>query len=152
FRDIKRREQFFEGPFNISRRTPSPKRGVIIVFPAAKESAPYIKRLIGLPRDPLQMIGSLLYINGEGIKRERIDDFFCPEDSGRSHPVKRWRETLPSGISFDTLKLIDHGFYDDTKESVVPLRYCFVTGDNRDSSTDSRVPYIGFIPVSSVIG
>src|SRR5712671_3653002 len=74
----------------------SPQRGDVVVFRLPKDdSVDYIKRLIGLPGDRIQMINGLLHINGEPVKRERIEDF-VGEESGRTARVKRWRETLPN--------------------------------------------------------
>ena len=67
--------------------------------------------------------------------------------------MKRWRETLPNGVSYTTLDLIDNGFYDNTQEYVVPAGHYFMMGDNRDNSTDSRVlSQVGYIPFEHIIG
>ncbi len=79
------------------------------------DSTDYIKRVIGLPGDRIQMIDGVLHINGEPVKRERIDDFIETEEGGRTTRVKRWRETLPNGVSYTTLDLVDNGFYDNTQ-------------------------------------
>ena len=117
-----------------------PDRGDIVVFRLPKDdSVDYIKRVIGLPGDRIRMIDGLLHINGQPIKRERIEDFIETEETERATRVKRWRETLPNGVSYTTLDLIDNGFYDNTQEYVVPAGQYFMMGDNRDNSTDSRV-------------
>src|SRR3979411_2137367 len=91
----------------------TPERGDIVVFRLPKDdSTDYIKRVIGLPGDRIQMIDGVLHINGQPVKRERIDDFI-DEDGGRTGRVKRWRETLPNGGRYNTLDLQDNGFLDN---------------------------------------
>lgn len=131
-----------------------PDRGDIAVFRLPKDdSTDYIKRVIGLPGDHIRMIDGLLHINGEPVKRERIDDFIETEETPRATRVKRWRETLPNGVSYTTLDLIDNGFYDNTQEYVVPPGHYFMMGDNRDNSTDSRVlSQVGYVPFENFVG
>jgi signal peptidase I len=87
------------------------------------------------------------------VKRERIDDFIETEETPRATRVKRWRETLPNGVSYTTLDLIDNGFYDNTQEYVVPPGHYFMMGDNRDNSTDSRVlSQVGYVPFENFVG
>jgi signal peptidase I len=130
-----------------------PARGDIVVFRLPKDdSTDYIKRVIGLPGDRIQMINGLLHINGEPVKRERIADYI-EEDAGRTVRIKRWRETLPNGVSYETLDLQDNGFLDNTPVYVVPPDNYFMMGDNRDNSTDSRVlSQVGYVPRDNLIG
>jgi signal peptidase I len=132
----------------------APKRGDVIAFPLPKDvSAVYFKRLIGLPGERIQMISGLLHINGGPVKRERIEDFIDTDENGRTIRAKRWRETLSNGIIYETIDLIDKGFYDDTPVYTIPPGHYFVIGDNRDNSTDSRVlSQVGYIPADSIIG
>jgi signal peptidase I len=131
-----------------------PKRGDVVVFRLPKDdSVDYIKRVIGLPGDRVQMIRGVLHINEQPVKRERIDDFVDTDEAGRSARVKRWRETLPNGVSYTTLDLADNGFYDNTEVYTVPAGQFFMMGDNRDNSTDSRVlSQVGYVPFQNIVG
>jgi len=130
-----------------------PQRGDVAVFRLPKDdSTDLIKRVIGLPGDRIQMIDGLLYINGVPVKRERVDDFIDDENGGAEH-VRRWRETLPNGVSYETLDLQDDGFLDNTEKYLVPPGHFFMMGDNRDNSADSRVlSAVGYVPFENFIG
>ena len=132
----------------------SPERGDVVVFRLPTDvSTDYIKRVIGLPGDRIRMIDGVLNINGEPVKRERMDDYIETEEGDRAMRVRRWRETLPNGVSYSTLDLVDNGFYDNTQEYVVPENHYFMMGDNRDNSTDSRVlSQVGYVPYENLIG
>jgi signal peptidase I len=130
-----------------------PERGDVVVFRLpSDDSSDYIKRVIGLPGDRIQMVDGLLHINGVPVRRERVGDFVDDED-GRPERVRRWRETLPNGVSYLTLDLQDNAFLDNTQEYVVPPDHYFMMGDNRDNSTDSRVlAAVGYVPFENLIG
>src|ERR1700694_4812144 len=98
-----------------------PDRGDVVVFRLPREdSTDYIKRVIGLPGDKIQMIDGVLQINGEPIKRERAEDFVGQEDGPGIKRIKRWKETLPNGVVYYTLDLVDNSFYDNTPVYSVP--------------------------------
>src|SRR5262249_24370957 len=115
-------------------------------------STDYIKRVIGLPGDKIQVIDGLVHINGQPIKRERAEDFIETEEVARATPVKRWKETLPNGVSYYTLDLVDAGFADNTQVYTVPPGEYFMMGDNRDNSTDCRFPQVGTVPFENFVG
>jgi len=131
-----------------------PERGDVVVFRLPKDpSTDYVKRVVGLPGERIQMINGVLHINGIAVRRERIEDFVEAEGTGRQSRIKQFRETLPNGVSHNTLDLLENGFYDNTKEYRVPAGHYFMMGDNRDNSTDSRVETaVGYVPAENLIG
>jgi signal peptidase I len=128
-----------------------PQRGDVVVFRFPKDdSIDYIKRVIGLPGDRIQVLDEQLYINDEPVKRERIEDGETDE-FGRTIPVKRWRETLPNGVTYVTLETPGRPNLANTKIFEVPPGHYFMMGDNRDNSSDSRAD-VGFVPFENLIG
>lgn len=131
-----------------------PTRGDVAVFKLPTDtSIDYIKRVIGLPGDTIQVIEGIVHINGEPVKRERIDDYIEQSPSGVVRRVPRYRETLPNGVSYDTLDLTPNGQLDNTREYKVPEGHYFMMGDNRDNSIDSRVlSRVGYVPFENFMG
>jgi signal peptidase I len=129
-----------------------PERGDVAVFKLPSDNrTDYIKRIVGLPGDRLQVREGILYINDEPAERARLDNF--RDDDGTSNgELARYRETLPGGRSFTVLDLVARGALDNTQVYEVPQDHVFAMGDNRDNSLDSRVPNVGFIPLENLIG
>jgi signal peptidase I len=132
----------------------SPQRGDVVVFRLPKDdSVDYIKRLIGLPHDRIQMINGVLHINGEPVKREYLGDFVDADEDGRSVRLQRWRETLPNGVTYTAHYSGREEFQDNTQVFEVPDGHYFMMGDNRDNSQDSRfLDAVGYVPFANIIG
>jgi len=150
-----------------------PEPGDVAIFKAPPNGRDdYIKRVIGLPGDQVQMIGGVLYINGIPVEKRQIADFDIPvspntacyneaflalgKDGRQVCRYPRYRETLPNGVSYD---ILDFGPrpQDDTPAVVVPDGMIFMMGDNRDNSLDSRFPAvpgagIGLVPQDNLVG
>ncbi|WP_068083012.1 signal peptidase I [Polycladidibacter stylochi] len=132
----------------------NPKRGDIAVFKLPTDnSTDYIKRVIGLPGDEIQVKNSRLYINGKLVERKRIDDFVETTPRGTKISIPRYVETLPNGVSYETLDATPNGALDNTGVYHVPEGHYFMMGDNRDNSQDSRVmEQVGFVPLKNFVG
>ena len=133
-----------------------PDRGDVIVFKTpADNKTDYIKRLIGLPGDRIQMKDGVLQINGQPVPKVRIEPFIEEWDADR-HEVAQYRETLPNGVSYAVLDREPYGTFDDTEVFVVPEAHYFMMGDNRDNSLDSRAPVegggVGYVPFENLVG
>lgn len=150
-----------------------PERGDVVIFKAPPlNDTDYIKRVIGLPGDTVQMIGGVLHLNGTPIPKARIADFEVPvspntdcyspqfaakrADGTDVCRYPRFRETLPGGTSYEVLDLGERP-QDDTPPVMVPEDMLFLMGDNRDNSEDSRfeaVPGggIGLVPQENLVG
>jgi signal peptidase I len=135
----------------------TPKRGDVVVFRwPGDTSQAWVKRVVGLPGDRIQMRQGQLYINGQAaqLKPDGIGD--AEDDSGRNEPAYRYVETLPNGVSHLIFKMRDNGRLDNTSEVTVPPGQLFVLGDNRDNSADSRVSLrdggVGLLPIDNLVG
>jgi signal peptidase I len=130
-----------------------PQLGDVVVFrTASDEHTDYIKRVVGLPGDRVQLMNGVLSLNGELAKRERLADFTVPDAVERGAPAKRWRETLPNGAGYEVLQIAENSPQSNTNVFEVPPGYFFALGDNRDNSLDSRFASFGFIPLDNLVG
>lgn len=132
----------------------SPALGDVVIFRLPSDNkVDYVKRVVGLPGDTVQMVGGVLFINGVAVPRERIDDYVEIDRFGVERRVARYRETMPNGAAYDTLDLVADGQVDDTPPYVVPAGSYFTLGDNRDNSMDSRhLDQVGYVPFENLIG
>ena len=129
-----------------------PERGDVVVFKfPPNPSIDYIKRVVGLPGDKIQMREGVLYINDKAVEREKIGEIDDPDITEMDRPVDVYRETLPNGVSYETLDLTANGIGDNTREFIVPEGHYFMMGDNRDNSADSRFS-VGFVPAENLVG
>jgi signal peptidase I len=131
-----------------------PERGDVAVFKLPRDNkTDYIKRIVGLPGDRIQVINGILHINGESVKRDRVEDFVTTDQFGRQVRVAQYIETLPNGRKHNIIEESDSGSLDNTQVYVVPENHFFAMGDNRDNSLDSRVnSMVGFVPVENLVG
>jgi signal peptidase I len=134
----------------------APKRGDIVVFKLPRDGhTDYIKRLIGLPGDRVQMIQNQLYINGKAVPKEYMGKATEETAYGFNRDVDRWQETNPEGRKYLTDDWGPDGEMDNTGVFVVPEGNYFFMGDNRDNSLDSRAPEeigVGFVPAENLVG
>lgn len=127
-----------------------PQRGDVIVFKLpTNPRLNYIKRLIGLPGDRIQVKEGILWINEQPIPRHKLPSFTDRDGT----TIARYQEQLPNGISYEILEQEGMGMLDNTGVYTVPEGHYFFMGDNRDNSVDSRVQRaVGFVPFENIIG
>ena len=132
-----------------------PARGDVIVFRKPTEpDIDYIKRLVGLPGDEVQVQDGVLYVNGKAVQRERVPDLVEYDFDGNPHNVVQFQETMPGGVKYRVLRRRPENELNNTGVFKVPAGHYFMMGDNRDNSSDSRDPNggVGFVPFDNLIG
>jgi signal peptidase I len=140
-----------------------PHRGDVVVFRETHDtSTNFVKRVIGLPGDHIQVKQGQLYINGQEVPREPVGEYEVPDNETGTHMLdKEYVESLPNGPKHYILKVTDEVNYqpsvdldpNNTPEYVVPENDLFMMGDNRDNSEDSRFQNeLGFVPLENVVG
>jgi signal peptidase I len=135
----------------------TPKRGDVVVFrwPGDRSQA-WVKRVVGLPGDRIQIRQGQLFINDRAAELKPDGIGQVEDDNGAREPAYRYIETLPNGVAHEIFKLRDNGRLDNTPEVTVPPGRLFVMGDNRDNSADSRVSVrdggVGLLPTDDLVG
>ena len=134
----------------------TPQRGDIIVFKLPRDGhTDYIKRLIGLPGDRIQLRQGVVYLNDRPIPRQELAPSTEVSPFGFTHQVQRFLETMPGGRQYVTNDYGPDGEVDNTPVYVVPPHHYFMMGDNRDNSQDSRYPEaigVGYVPEENLVG
>lgn len=131
-----------------------PVRGEIVVFKnRADRNRDYVKRVVGVPGDTVQVISGVLHINGQRVTREYLADV-RPNCGPLASPAARvYRETMPDGPTYVVQECGGDAYpLDDTPARIVPAGHFFMMGDNRDNSADSRTDTVGFVPRSQIVG
>lgn len=153
-----------------------PERGDVVVFvPPGDEREDYVKRVIGLPGDTVEIRGGIVILNGQAVRRDRMQPLAIPisanspchlvpgatpvvraEGKKRACMYRTYRETLPNSAAYRVIDQVDNPIADDVPVTTVPAGHLFLMGDNRDDSLDSRFSVaeggIGMVPVENLVG
>lgn len=131
-----------------------PERGDLVVFKVPRDPhIDYVKRVIGLPGDEIQVQNGVLHINGVAVPRTAVGEFLSHDDGAQPQPSTMYEETLPNGVKYRVLDTEQNGPFDNVGPYKVPEGHYFVVGDNRDNSTDSRAEWgVGYVPFENLVG
>lgn len=143
---------FSAAPISNRVMASTPERGDVAVFRLPSNvSVDYIKRVVGLPGDRIQVKRGILHINGQAVERRLVGNGNIT--SGQSSLVtQRYEEVFPDGHRHIIQEVSDNQIFDNTPEFTVPDGHYFMMGDNRDNSRDSRSSSVGFVPFENFIG
>ena len=134
----------------------APERGDVVVFKLPTDDSffkeSYIKRMVGLPGDVVEVKSGVIIINGKEMPRERIGPVMVEERDGPLRPATLYRETFSPGRSHEILQEYDNGILDNYGPVTVPPDHYFCMGDNRNNSSDSRTMKVGFVPAENLVG
>ena len=130
-----------------------PKRGDVVIFKTPTDNrTDYIKRVIGLPGDKIEIKNGIIFINGSEILRKKLNDFIDTDNKTSNKRVRMYNEYF-FNKEINILDITDNGIADNTQLFNVPENHFFVMGDNRDNSQDSRfISTVGFIPYENLVG
>ena len=131
----------------------TPERGDVVVFKTPENNrTDYIKRVIGLPGDKIEIKNGIIFINGSEILRKKLNDFIDTDNKTSNKRVRMYNEYF-FNKEINTLDITDNGIADNTQLFNVPENHFFVMGDNRDNSQDSRfISTVGLIPYENLVG
>ena len=131
----------------------TPERGDVVVFKTPENNrTDYIKRVIGLPGDKIEIKNGIIFINGSEIFRKKLNDFIDTDNKTSNKRVRMYNEYF-FNKEINILDITDNGIADNTQLFNVPENHFFVMGDNRDNSQDSRfISTVGFIPYENLVG
>ena len=143
---------FSAAPISNRVMASTPERGDVAVFRLPSNvSVDYIKRVVGLPGDRIQVKGGILHINGQAAERRLVGNGNFV--SGQTSLItQRYEEVFPDGHRHIIQEVSDNQIFDSTPEFTVPDGHYFMMGDNRDNSRDSRSSSVGFVPFENFIG
>jgi signal peptidase I len=137
----------------------APRRGDVAVFRFTRDtSVDYIKRIVGLPGDKVQVRDGRLFLNGVEVPRTEEGDYVAVDEHRNELQGRLYSETLPGSngrapVVHPILRLTDEGMQNNTPEYTVPAGYFFAMGDNRDDSADSRfMDDLGYVPIENLVG
>ena len=130
-----------------------PKRGDVVVFKTPQDNrTDYIKRVIGLPGDEIQIINGQISINKDLILRKKMKDFIDVNSDGSKKRIRKFKEFFYNN-EINIIDIMDNGLVDNTSKFKVPEGHFFVMGDNRDNSQDSRfINVVGYVPFENLVG